>query len=123
MEVEDPDADFIDPSDLFRMHYIQLLGPQHLGVTSLVSSPTFEQALMTTAEGNLFRWSLPTAQDIEDVIRKLDEDALEAEPEDMEQKLVPLAKSHVNFITSVCFASVSLKNTSFNHFSIEMIQY
>ncbi|CAD7947262.1 unnamed protein product [Amoebophrya sp. A25] len=91
-------------ADLFRMQDICDLNhsAEYKGVTSLTPSPDFARALMTTAGGNLFRWSLPTGEELEEIARKLEEDIL-GEPQDVTLDLKPLARCHVNFITSCGF--------------------
>lgn len=103
-DMEDPDTEYLSASDLFKLQLVRQLERVHFGVTNLVPYPEFDHALMTTAEGNLFRWQLPTLEEIEDVIHKFEDDAL-PEAKDFDVALAPIASTHINFISSCCFVN------------------
>ncbi|CAD7935748.1 unnamed protein product [Amoebophrya sp. A120] len=94
-------------SDLFRMCYISdsAASPELAAsgsVTSLQPNPDYSFALVTTASGALFKFSLLTQPELDEVARKLEEDILgEAEELALDWKF--LSKCHVNFITASCF--------------------
>ena len=101
-EADDPDADYIDASDVFRLHTKQDI-EDIKGITTLTATGAYKDAILCTSDGFVYKWELPSAEEALETKRLIQEEIDQFEVEESFHKLQPVLKSHMNFVTAACF--------------------